>query len=152
MDIVTAAVWTIHVAFASLWTGSVLFVTVAVLPRGVTGEIGSDVLGGLVGKLRTITRVSALLLLLTGGHMAAALYTAESLTGSGRGHVVLTMLVLWFLLAGAVEAGSGRLQSGLDDDKLREPARDARPVFYAAAVLAVLLLGTAGILATPGAV
>jgi hypothetical protein len=73
-------------------------------------------------------------------------------TGTGRGHLVLTMIALWFLITGLVEVGSGKLTSGLDAGKLREPARDAKPFLYGAAGLSVALIVTAGVLATPGAI
>jgi len=59
------------------------------------------------------------------------------------------MIALWFLITGLVEVGSGKLTSGLDAGKLREPARDAKPFFYGAAGLSVALIITAGLLASP---
>jgi len=152
MDIVNPVMWSLHVGFAILWTGSVLFVTLAVLPPALRGDVDGDVLGALVGRLRWITRIGALVFLASGGHMAGTLYTVESLTGSARGHLVLTMLALWFLITGLVEVGSGKLADGLDAHKLREPAREAKPFFYGAAGLSVALIVTAGLLATPGAI
>jgi len=81
--------------------------------------------------------------------MAGTLYTVDSLTGTGRGHLVLTMLALWFVTTGLVEVASGKLTSGLDAGKLRGPARDAKPFFYGAAGLSVVLILTAGLLASP---
>ena len=107
--------------------------------------------GSVVSKLQWVTRVSALLMLLTGGHLAGTGYTVESLTGSPRGYLVLTMVALWLGLAAAVEIGSARAQRGVDDEKIREPARDARPFYLAAAVLAVGLLVVSGLLGMPPA-
>lgn len=148
MSVLDATMWTVHVAVAALWTGSVLFVTTAVLPSATAGDAADAVFGAIVSKLRWITRFSALALLITGGHMAASRYTVETLTGTGRGHLVLSMFVLWFVLAGLVEAASGKVSSGLDAGKLREPARNAKPLFTGAAVVSVLLLVTAGLLAS----
>jgi len=150
MDIVNPVMWSLHVGFAILWTGSVLFVTLAVLPPALRGDVGGDALGAIVGRLRWITRIGALAFLASGGHMAGTLYTVESLTGTGRGHLVLTMIALWFLVTGLVEVASGKLADGLDAGKLREPARDAKPFLYGAAGLSVALVATAGLLATPG--
>jgi len=81
--------------------------------------------------------------------MAAQLYTAETLTGGGSGHLVLTMIGLWVVITGLVEVGGSKVASGLDAGKLREPARDARPFFLAAAGLTVGLLVIGGLLANP---
>ncbi|MFQ3319442.1 MAG: hypothetical protein ACI80F_001507, partial [Natronomonas sp.] len=99
-------------------------------------------------KLQWVTRISALLMFITGGHLAGTLYTAESLTGSGQGYLVL-MLALWLGLAAVIEIGSAKAQRGVDKEKIREPAREARPFYLAAAVLAVGLLIVAGLLGTP---
>lgn len=149
MDVINPVMWSLHVGFAILWTGSVLFVTLAVLPPALRGDVGGGALAAIVGRLRWTTRIAAIAFVVTGGHMAGNLYTFESLTGTGRGHLVVTMLVLWFLITGLVEVASGKLTSGLDAGKLREPARDAKPFFYGAAGLSVVLLGTAGVLASP---
>jgi len=149
MDALNPVMWSVHVGFAVLWTGSVFFVATAVLPPALRGDIDGDALGSMVDRLRWITRIAALAFLASGGHMAGTLYTVESLTSTGRGHLVLTMIGLWFLITGLVEAGSGKLTDGLDAGKLREPARDAKPFFYGAAGLSVALVVTAGLLASP---
>jgi hypothetical protein len=59
------------------------------------------------------------------------------------------MLVLWLAMTGLVEVAGSKLRDGLEADKLREPARNARPFLRGAAVLAVLLLVDAGLLAAP---
>ena len=147
MAIVDAIAYTTHVLFAGLWTGSVIFVTWAVLPLGLRGDLGLPVLEHVTGRLTLVSRASALVLFLTGGHMAAQAYTVESLTGSPRGHLVLTMLALWFVLAALVEVAAARLRSGIDEKKIRTPARKARPLLLAASVVALLLLLDAGLLA-----
>ncbi|PSQ41610.1 transporter [Halobacteriales archaeon QS_9_68_42] len=149
--VVDTAMYTVHTAFAALWSGSVLFVVAAVLPLAMDADVSPEAFGSVVSKLQWVTRVSALLMLLTGGHLAGTGYTVESLTGSPRGYLVLTMVALWLGLAATVEVGSARAQRGVDDRKIREPARDARPFYLAAAVLAVGLLVVSGLLGMPPA-
>jgi len=149
MDVINPVMWSLHVGFAILWTGSVLFITLAVYPSALRGDIAGDALAAIVERLRWITRIAAVAFLVSGGHMAGNLYTVDSLTGTSRGHLVLSMLALWFVTTGLVEVAGGKLTSGLDAGKLREPARDARPFFYAAAALSVGLILTAGLLANP---
>ncbi|MDZ7745513.1 MAG: transporter [Halobacteriales archaeon] len=146
--VIDAITYVLHMVFAALLTGSVLYVALAVNPIAVTGDIRPEAFGRITGQLTTITRASAVVLFLTGGHQAGNFYTIETLTGSFRGHLVLAMLVLWLVLTALVEIAGARLRRGLDADKLREPAREARPFLRAAAVLAVLLLVDAGLLAS----
>lgn len=147
--IVDAISYVLHMVFGTLLTGSVLYVALAVNPTAVAGDIQPDALKQVTGRLTTVSRSSAVVLFLTGGHQAGNFYSIEMLTGTFRGHLVLAMLVLWLVLTALVEIGSARLREGLDVDKLREPAREARPFFRAGAVVAVLLLVDAGLLASP---
>jgi uncharacterized membrane protein len=149
MSLVDMAFYAVHLLFGGVWTGSVVFVTLAVLPTAREGTANAEPLVPVVSKLRNISRLSALVLLLTGGHMAAeaAGYTVESLTGTTRGYLVLAMVALWFALIGLVEVGGGKLADGFDEMKVREPAREARPFFLAATVVSLLLLVDAGLLA-----
>ncbi|WP_254841339.1 transporter [Natronomonas marina] len=144
--VVDTAMYTIHTAFAALWSGSVLFVVAAVLPLAMDGDISPEAFGSVVSKLQWVTRISALLMLVTGGHLAGTGYTVESLTGSSRGYLVLAMVALWLGLAATVEIGSAKARRGVDERKIREPARKARPFYLAAALLAVGLLVVAGLL------
>ena len=150
MSLVNAGVYVVHLLFAALWTGSVLFVAYAVLPLGRDGDLNAAPLDAIAGKLKLVSRASAALLFLTGGHMAAYAYTVESLTGSPRGHLVLTMLGLWFVLAGLVEVGASKLTNGTEQQKVREPAHNATPFLKGGALVAVLLLLNAGLLITNG--
>jgi hypothetical protein len=150
MSLVNAGTYAVHLLFAGLWTGSVLFASYAILPMAREGGLNAGPLGTVADKLRTVSRASALVLLLTGAHMAVQRYTVGSLTGTGSGHLVVTMVVLWFLLAGLVEVGAGKLDDGTGRDKVREPARAARRFFQAASLVAVLLLLDAGLLVASG--
>jgi len=146
MAIVDTAVNAIHLLVAGLWAGSVLFVAGGLLPAARDGDLGATVLGGLIGRFRWGSRIAAVLLLLTGGHLAGTRYTAGTLFGSTRGYLVVAMVVLWFAMAGLIEVGSGRLLDGVDERKVRQPARAATPFFAAATVAAVGLLVIGGVL------
>ncbi len=137
----------IHLVFAGVWTGSVVLFSYAVLPAARSGQLNAAPLGSLTGKLQTISRACAAVLFLTGGHMAGSSYTVETLTGTGRGGLVLVMVGLWLLLAVLVELGASRLLDGTDADKVREPARNATRLFQGASIVAVLLLVVGGALA-----
>jgi uncharacterized membrane protein len=147
MAVIDTAMQTLHVLFAGLWTGSVVLFALAVLPSGLSGDIGPGPLEAVTSRLTTLSRASALVLFLTGGHLTGTLYTVERLTGTTRGYLVLAMLGLWFVMAGLVEVGGSKMREGLEDEKVRTPAREAKPFYQGAAVVALLLLVDAGLLA-----
>ncbi|NUE03385.1 transporter [Halorubraceae archaeon YAN] len=148
MSTVDIVMWSLHTIFAGVWTGSILFFVGAVLPATTAGTIGRVALVSMVTKLRWLTRIGAVVFVATGGHMAGTRYTADSLFGTGRGHLVLTMLVLWFILTAVVEIGGARLESGAEDGGVDSAIEQSRPIFVIAAVLSVLLLIDAGLLAS----
>lgn len=147
MAIVDAIAYAAHLLAAGVWSGSVIFVTWAILPVAARGDTGPALLEHVTDRLALASRACSLVLLLSGGHMAAQRYTFESLAGSPRGHAVLGMVVLWFVLTGLVEAAVVRLRDGTAAEKVRTPARKARPFLLAASAVALLLLLDAGLLA-----
>lgn len=136
MALTETVVYAVHLLFAALWTGSVLFAA-ATLPT-VSSDLSTTARGIFAGRLRNVSRASALLLFLTGGYMLTlAGYTEGStLTGTDRGYLVLAMIALWVLLAGVVEVAGGKLEDG----------EDATGLLYGGGLLAVLLLLDAGAL------
>lgn len=152
MSFIDAVMNGIHLGFAGLWVGSVVFVTLAILPIAREGAFDAAPLETLTSRFTWISRTSVLLLFVSGSHLAGTRYTADSLFGSGQGHLVLTMVGLWFVLALLVELGSKRLASGLAERKVRQPAREARPYFLAATVVGVLLFVDAALLSVPTAI
>ena len=151
MEPVEVTAYVLHSVVSGLWVGSVLFVAGAVLPAVRGGGVEPEPLQRLGGRLVWISRLSALVLLLTGGHMAASRYTGETLTGTTGGYLVLAMVVLWLVLIATVEMGTARLRGGTGRDKVREPARNARPFYLAASAAAVGLLVVAGLLSANNA-
>lgn len=139
----------VHLVVASLWAGSVFFVALVVLPQARAGAFKqTEPLAVLSGRLTWISRISAVVLLVTGGHLAGTGYTADSLVGSPNGQLVLLMTGLWLALTALVEVGAKRFEAGLADQKLRAPARDATVPFQAAAAVAVALMVVAGAITT----
>ena len=149
MSAESAGLYAIHLLFAGLWTGSVLFVTWAILPLAGNGDLNATPLESVAGKLKLVSRVSAVLLLLTGLRMAMlGNYTStDVLFGTTNGYLVVTMVVLWFVLMGLLEVGAGKLTDGTGKKKVREPAKEAKPFLYGASVVALLLLLNSGVLA-----
>jgi uncharacterized membrane protein len=146
MAAIDTAMNAIHLLVAGLWAGSALFVARGLLPAARDGALDAAPLRGMIGRFRTWSRVASLALLVTGGHLAGTRYTAETLVGSTRGHLVVGMVVLWLVMTGLIEVGAGRLVDGLDERKVREPARSATPFLAAAAAAGVALLLIGGAL------
>jgi len=146
MDPLDVTVYAVHSVFAGLWTGSVLFVALGVLPLARDGSLKAAPLEAIAGRLTTVSRLSTTLLVLTGVYMGVLRYDGSSLTGSTGGYLVIAMIGLWLGLMATVEIGAGRLTDGTERDKVREPARRARRLFQAASLFAVLLLLTSGLL------
>lgn len=152
MSLLDAAMNAIHLGFAGIWVGSVIFLTVAVLPLAREGAFDATPLETVTSRLQWLSRLSALALFASGGHLAGTRYTVDSLLGSAQGHLVLAMLGLWFLLALLVELGSKKLATGFAQKKVRQPAGEARPYFLAASLVGVLLFVDAGLLSVPTAI
>lgn len=146
MDILETSFYGLHSIFAGIWAGSVLFVVLAVLPLAREGDFNAAPLAAIASRLQTISRVSAVVLLATGSHLAAEVYTRETLTGTTPGTLVLAMVGLWLLLAATVEIGTKRVLEGTDQSKVREPARTARPWLLAASLSAIGLLAIGGLI------
>jgi uncharacterized membrane protein len=147
MTVIDSVMQVVHVLFAGLWTGSVLFVVGAVLPASTAGSISSAAMETISTRLSWLTRISAVVFVATGGHLAGTGYTAESLFSTGRGQLVVAMLVLWFVLTGLVEMGCKRLGGSASAADVDTAVESTRPIFLAAEGVALLLLVDAGLLA-----
>ena len=146
MEPIEVTSYVLHALFAGLWTGAVIFVTLGVLPVARDGDMNAAPLRTIAQSLVRLSRLSAVILFITGSHMAAAVHTGDSLTGTTGGHLVLVMLALWAVLIGMVEVGTGKLRSGTTRDKVREPAREAWRFYFIASLTAVSLLVVSGLL------
>lgn len=147
MTLAQAAGYALHVVVGALWTGSVVFVALGIVPAALRGDVSVELFEHAIGRLTAVSRLSAVVLLLTGLWQITYLYPGvEALIAAPRGHLVLTMTVLWLVLAAVVEVGAARARDGLAERKIRTPAAEARPFLYAGAVVSVLLLLDAGLL------
>ena len=146
MSTVGTAAATIHLLTGAAWVGSVVYFAAAVLPAARDGELNAAPVESLADTLSWWSRGASVLMLLTGGYLAGTRYTAETLTGTPRGHAVLGMVVLWLVLTGLVEAGRGRLVRGLQRKKVRQPAAESLSLYRGAAIVGLLLLVDAGYL------
>ncbi|WP_411962857.1 transporter [Haloferax sp. YSMS24] len=146
MALIDTVMATVHLVVGGLWTGSVLFFALAVLPTARSGDIRANSFESIISRLTMGSRIGALLMFVTGGHLAGTRYTVGTLFGSGRGHLVLTMLALWLVLTALVEIAQSRAKDGLERKKVRTPAENAAPLYLGAALVAVLLLVNAGLL------
>jgi hypothetical protein len=148
MALVEAAVATTHLLVGALWVGSVVFFAAVVLPLARAGALNAGPLERMATALTRWSRAASVLTLVTGAHLAAVGYTVDSLVSTTAGTLVVAMVVLWLGLTALVEAGSSRLRAGVERKKVREPAATALGVYRGAAAAGVLLLLTAGALAT----
>lgn len=137
---IDAAVRTTHAVFAALWVGATVYVTFAVLPALRDGDGTAGFVDRLSSRFTVVSVASAAILFLTGGHLAGTMYTFDGLVGTTRGNLVLAMTALWLVLAGVLHVGTKRLDDGIDEGKIREPATAARPWYIAGSLLGVALL------------
>ena len=146
MEPIEVMAYVLHALFAGLWTGAVIFVTLGILPVARDGKINAAPLRTIAQSLVRLSRLSAVVLFITGSYMAAAVHTGDTLTGTSGGQLVLVMLALWAVLIGTVEVGTGKLRSGTTRDKVREPARLAWRFYLIASLSAIALLIVSGLL------
>ena len=135
-----------HMTFGGLWAGATLFMVGLVLPAARNGHIDAAALGWVTKRFSYLSIASVLAMLLTGGHLAGTLYTFGLLAGSRRGHLVLTMVALWFVLAGTLHVGTSRMVDRLDDGSAADAVAAGRTWYRASGVVALALLVVAGLL------
>jgi putative copper export protein len=147
MTTLAQAVSALHLLFAGLWAGALLFVSAAVVPLAQRSDAGVLALDVMAKRYALLARASTVVIFVTGVHMAATGYTVDSLLAGGRGHLVLTMLGLWVVLMALSEVATARFRRALDQQKIRTAGRESRLLFAAGSVVAVVLLLLGGVLA-----
>ena len=148
MALIDTALATAHLLIGALWVGSVVLFAVVVLPLARDGGLDAAPLESMQSSVTRGSRVASVLMLVTGGHLAATGYTFGTLASTTSGNLVVAMVVLWLALTGLVEVGSSRIRDGVKQQKVREPAVNALGFFRGASIVGVLLLLTAGAIAT----
>lgn len=143
MDLYSAMEFS-HLVFAAVWAGSVVFVAWGVLPAVANGSISAGSLKSISRRLVLLSRVSAVVLLVSGGLMASRY--GDAIASTTPGYLVLAMTVLWLLLIGFVELAGRTLFEALDDGEVRDAVGASRGRFRTAGVVALLLLVDAGLL------
>ena len=146
MTVLDVTIEVLHTLFAGLWAGGVLVMAGLVLPAARDGHLSEAGLRWVAKRFTYLTLASVGVLFLTGGHMAGTRYTFESLQGTGRGHLVVTMLGLWFVLAGLLHVGTHGLTDELDSGSVESAVAATATWFNASAVVALALLVVAGLL------
>lgn len=133
----------LHLLFAGIWAGATVFFAWRVRPLASNGDIGVQPLLAMGSGLRWITRISAVVFVVTGGHMAATRYGDGALLSTSRGQVVVSMLVLWLVVTGLLEMALGKMETELGEGRIQTAGRAVRLPLLASAVLlsVVLLLG-----------
>jgi len=154
--------YVVHVLAATLWVGGTLYAVLALRAKSPAPAA----VGPSLDTLLWVTRWTGVALPLTGLYQAWALYPLERLLGTTRGHLVLTMALLWGPMNGLVELGVYRARTvetpvspvrylargvradgGLPDGAGGRALRAARPYLLAAAALGVALAADAALLA-----
>jgi hypothetical protein len=148
MALVDTAIATVHLLIGALWVGSVVFFAGVVLPMARGGGLDAGPLESMVTALTRWSRIASVLMLVTGGHLAATGYTFGTLASTTNGNLVVAMVVLWLALTGLVEVGGSRLRDGVERKKVREPAATALGAYRGAAVVGTLLLVVASAIVT----
>ncbi|WP_049972361.1 CopD family protein [Haladaptatus cibarius] len=133
----------LHTVFAGVWAGWALFMALLVIPAAQKGHLGTEGLRWLTKRFSRFSMLASFVLFATGGHLAGTRYTVELLGGSPRGHLVLTMVALWFVLTGISHGASSGLLKNLDDGAMRAASKYAS-WYYAGGVVAIGLLVVAG--------
>lgn len=148
MSFVEAGMTAIHLLFAAVWIGSIVFMTFTVLPLARDGNLDREPLEFLVGTATWISRISALAMVVTGSHLmgTGGYLQVDPLLGTSHGLAIVAMIVLWLVLIVLIEIASRRIQSGLGANLVREPARDGLRWFQIASIVGALLLVDGAIL------
>ena len=149
MAIIDTAFSMLHVLFAGIWAGTTVFYAWRIHPLLVDGDLGVTSAMSITTGLRWLTRIGAVVFVVTGGHMAGTGYQDGRLFSDPMGHAVLGMLALWLVVTGLLEVSIGKIQDALGEGKIQTAGREAQTLVRVAATFSVVLLLLGGYLARP---
>lgn len=150
MSLLTTVAYVFHTVFAGAWVGAVVFATWKVVPLARESDVEPPLLESVASGLSTFSRTSAVVLPATGLWMAWTQYGELSgLLVPPRGHVVLTMIVLWLVMTGMTEAGAARIRDAASQGKVRTAGKESARFLKVASGLGIVTLMLGGYLAAP---
>jgi putative copper export protein len=150
MGLLTTVAYALHAVFAGVWVGALVLTSWKVVPLAKDGDLETALLESVAGGVSALARTSALVLPATGLWMAWTGY--DQLAGllvPPRGHLVLTMIVLWLGMTGLSEVGAARIRAAAADGKVRTAGREADTFLKAASGVGIVLLLLGGYLSGP---
>ncbi|MDY6774593.1 MAG: copper resistance protein CopD [Halobacteria archaeon] len=140
MSLIDNVMASLHVIFAAVWIGSALFMAGVVVPAARDGKMSSELASHVADRFSLVSIVGSAVMFVTGGHMAGTMYNFGALLNTVGGNLVLTMVVLWFLVSGFLHMATKKLKDGVDEDRVRTPAKNSLVWYRISAVLGFLLL------------
>ncbi|WP_266080842.1 CopD family protein [Haladaptatus caseinilyticus] len=146
MALIDTIIRVIHTVFAGAWAGGTLLFVGAVLPAARANHFDARALSTIAKRFSYLSVAAVALLFITGGHLAGRLYTFGSLQSTGRGHLVVSMVVLWLVLAGVSHAATSQLTSALETGDTKTAVENSWGLYLVAAMAAAALLVIAGLL------
>ncbi|MFW5911141.1 MAG: transporter [Halolamina sp.] len=149
MALIDTAFSMLHVLFAGIWAGTTVFYAWRIHPLLSDGAIDVTPAMSITTGLRWLTRIGAVVFVVTGGHMAATGYGDGRLFSDPMGHAVLGMLALWFVVTGVLEVAIGTMQDELGNGRIQTAGRETETLVKVAATFSVVLLLIGGFLAQP---
>ena len=149
MALIDTAFGMLHVLFAGIWSGTTVFYAWRIHPLLSEGEIDATSAMSITTGLRWLTRIGAVVFVVTGGHMAGTGYGDGRLFSDPMGHAVLGMLTLWLVVTGLLEMAIGKMQPHLGDGRIQTAGRETETFIKVAATFSVVLLLLGGYLSQP---
>lgn len=141
---VYVAMRVLHLTTAGVWAGWTVFMAALVVPAARDERLDAGAVTLLTHRFTRFSQVAPLVMLITGGYMMSRAYADTSPLDSGRGTLVVTMVVLWLVLSVTANLAGIRLERRTDSLGVKEAAGNQRALFAVAAVVSLSLLLVGG--------